>query len=662
MNSNTVKRKLSKTAYGIWLLIGIVFAMSLGAMIVSKSASMDPFLDIGHFCEMSPENCNRAGFQIGYKNPDDPYLTVLEENGYVVWSGIQKAAWKNWSIEVSDLNRDTMSWEVEAYNENLIVGSQTYELQEGKNRLVWDGEEFTSLVIKINNQADLTYRIDEVIFSEYPITVTMREYLSAVVGCFLIYLILFFMGVQIWKKRPLKEKECFLDYARQSLFTICYQKLHCCKDSLFIRKSKEIQILCIFLWITFYNIMNAINVRNSVGTWHYVINLAAMLMIALTIKVEEKMKFQKNSLSYAWVAFWGMVCISDFFVTKLWGGVGYLYIFVAGYLYFLWNNQKRPEQLLESISIAVHLSFVTSVIFCFFTRPFHMVSSYNGISNNSNAFAVYLILVAGVCLSSLENVLRQKKMDMKLLLLTMELIEIIFFLWKAQGRTAILTVFTMGLVWIMGLFLERKKYCYGRKKILILIISVIILFIPISAVSEWSIANIPNKLHTEIIFPEEEYLLNSSEQVGIAGGKVYAAEKKIEQRFQAKSLDGFLAGRLTIWKTYLKNMNLFGHYDCLKISGVWVTAHNSILTVGYQYGVFAIVPYLILWIACCVRALRLYRKKEWKYHLLPLLICIGYCMVAFVDAQENPWRNSLWIVAYLVIGVLFDNRLNKEEE
>ncbi|MGN0291254.1 MAG: hypothetical protein ACI4C5_04925, partial [Lachnospiraceae bacterium] len=197
MNSNTVKRKLSKTAYGIWLLIGIVFAMSLGAMIVSKSASMDPFLDIGHFCEMSPESCNRAGVQIGYKNPDDPYLTVLAENGYFVWYGIEKTAWKNWSIEVSDLNRDTMSWEVDVYNENLIVGSQTYELQEGKNRLVWDGEEFTSLVIKINNQADLTYRIDEIIFSEYPITVTIREYLSVVIGCFLIYLILFFMGVKI---------------------------------------------------------------------------------------------------------------------------------------------------------------------------------------------------------------------------------------------------------------------------------------------------------------------------------------------------------------------------------------------------------------------------------------------------------------------------------
>lgn len=85
---------------------------------------------------------------------------------------------------------------------------------------------------------------------------------------------------------------------------------------------------------------------------------------------------------------------------------------------------------------------------------------------------------------------------------------------------------------------------------------------------------------------------------------VYAAEREdmsqTSQRIRQKllnsnSINGLFSGRLYHYSTYLSQMNLFGHTKRATVYGSNInSAHNGVLAYAHMYGVYIIVPYIMM--------------------------------------------------------------------
>ncbi len=111
-----------------------------------------------------------------------------------------------------------------------------------------------------------------------------------------------------------------------------------------------------------------------------------------------------------------------------------------------------------------------------------------------------------------------------------------------------------------------------------------------------------------------------------------------------KTADGFSTGRLSVWKAYAKDLNLFGHESIpeVYVSSIFYknirSTHMTLLQIAYESGIFAAVCYLALNIASGIFALIYgFKHKAERYALFPLIIITSFgalyllesCRVAF---------------------------------
>ena len=140
---------------------------------------------------------------------------------------------------------------------------------------------------------------------------------------------------------------------------------------------------------------------------------------------------------------------------------------------------------------------------------------------------------------------------------------------------------------------------------------------------------------------------------------VYAGQISVEQVERYNKLDTYASGRLTIWKTYLQNMNLWGHSGdatvCERNGNVRMGAHNMLLTIGYRYGVFTVIPYTVVIVYMLIYGFR-YMSKSVRtagaYSLVPFLCAVACIIEAMLDNMEQPMRYSPWFVLYFLMGFI----------
>ena len=99
-------------------------------------------------------------------------------------------------------------------------------------------------------------------------------------------------------------------------------------------------------------------------------------------------------------------------------------------------------------------------------------------------------------------------------------------------------------------------------------------------------------------------------------------------------------------------MNLFGHEKNPKLWGKRRLPHNAFLGIAYRYGVFAVVPYILMLGALLVRTFR-YGNKKVKYAGMPFLICLISILMSMTDNVEQPFVWLPWIALYLMMGIVF---------
>lgn len=159
------------------------------------------------------------------------------------------------------------------------------------------------------------------------------------------------------------------------------------------------------------------------------------------------------------------------------------------------------------------------------------------------------------------------------------------------------------------------------KKTMIAVMCFVICYIPVSMGLQWGITNISEAIGTQIVYPVDYEYASVRDLDDLTGTiHVYAAEREdmsqTSQRIRQKllnsnSINGLFSGRLYHYSTYLSQMNLFGHTKRATVYGSNInSAHNGVLAYAHMYGVYIIVPYIMMFVGYFSRAVRYCKSAE----------------------------------------------------
>lgn len=674
-----------------WFLTGLVLAYIVAASIASRGVYPDCFYNCG-VVEEIPDNLINAWINgLAYENPGDNFLTVTDENA-ALYIYVTKKKWNYIIIELQHLNKKKMDISLLACDENWNIDKvQPLQLQSGKNILEYHLPKCKNVIIAIDHQIGTKFQITQVQFREKLITVSKK---AAAIGGFVSFIV--YLGISIaysFLKRK-KKIDIFrpVKIAFRSIFEI-YMKCLCQITNFLWKKigthirnqnsviKRWIRIYSLGIWLLVEIFIRGYGLRSKIIPFHYIAAIVVLTLFLITALEEPWKKVSWKNPVYNWFLLSILMTISGLFASKKWPCTGILFLTVYGLWFMVWNHMRFPEIILADIIFALKLVFWITLIISAFGREYTPNMSYSGIYINRNVYSIFLIMILAANLSQLQNILLvDKYYTIKSIALCAETSLLFFLLFRTQSRGGVISAFAL-LCMLAFNFKQVKDRQKIKYKVLI-VLQIFLFCIPVSYGTEKAILSIQAHFLPRLAYPitansceydkipflaSDECARAASLSIWDIPGErhdttdfVYAAEtaNHLIQPFYAKTLDSFSSGRISIWKAYLRTLNLWGHYNKEKINGISSHAHNGLIHIAYLYGIFSVIPYCAMWLSLFLRGTALARQQH-LYHSFPILLAVGFFCYSMVDALEEPFSNEYWIIMYLVIGFLFPNKHNE---
>ena len=169
--------------------------------------------------------------------------------------------------------------------------------------------------------------------------------------------------------------------------------------------------------------------------------------------------------------------------------------------------------------------------------------------------------------------------------------------------------------------------------------------------------NMAEILGTVVSIPGDNYELQNqrgpvSMIVQAADNRKIAVFERISQKFLSNNISTSLSGRDTIWINYIQHLNLFGHKHYLECSGVTIEAHNNLLQMMHIYGVFVLLPYVVMFYYTVKESMR----NLWNGQEMSMIVAgavMNFHVIGIAEAVTTPYSFASWLTYYLVIGSLF---------
>lgn len=416
-----------------------------------------------------------------------------------------------------------------------------------------------------------------------------------------------------------------------------------------------------------------------------IILMLIIALLSLDRKLERK-PWRKN-MCVAWFGMCIVFTISDIFVSKKACGLGIILAFVFTGVFFVWQNHSRKDLLWKSLKDAVKWCFLLMTVISFLFRPFFEGGRYAGIFTNPNTFGLYLYVIFAIYMSDFDWNVEIGKSFKKSLPNYLQLALVIFFLSVSQARTAMLAICAIIVLWIllriyMGHKAKRHK---NYLKALALLVVITAACYPLLYAG---VRNLPNIVGHPIMFEEDVLYLSNGEKIEDIGEKVLAEsdaiehvqvpvpteKKKLEDNSIwgriVKSLDSnetlnkISSGRITIYKAYMKKLNIKGHKRVtLNINGKKVShAHNNWLQFAYTYGVIGMLFYTVITILSITRSIKFYltnRRRNATYAFLIPAVCVGFVVASVTECLFLPFEVFPAFMYWFAFGDLFEIKMEE---
>lgn len=656
----------------VWLLGGVLFAFVAASTAATGSFHPECFYNGGEIDEIFPLTLQSEWAGLSYQNATDDFFTVTEDVAaeYLTVTGRK---WKYALTEISHLNTDRLILDLSACDEGWnVIKTQRIEVKGGKEIFELKLPKCKNLIVGINDQKGVQFRFDGFQLRRKLNYIDKKKTAFAGILALLAYTCITIIIIVLRRKQQIDLLLLFRKAERKCIF--CYLKavrktadaIYGIKVKLIRSDSKKIgsaiRITALAAWILAEIFMRGYGLRTKVIPFHYLAAILVLFLFAVTSLEEQPKKQAWNHLLFrAWFRYSVLITISGMIVQKKWPCVGLLFLLVYTVWFWIWGGTKEPYRILADISYALKIVFWLTTIISVFARPYNPQLPYSGIYNNQNVFVSFLIMLLAVDLSQAWNVLYKKEKNSILqFFLSMELCLIFFFLLRTRSRGGMLTGMVLLLLCLFRWRRENRKY---RKKKLLFALQTVILLLPVSYAAEHTLLFVqsvfPDRIEYAAREPEEDRVFEDSYP---GGETVYAADGEygLITELKAKSLDGIASGRFTLWKSYIRKLNLWGHFNKEQVNGVATHSHNAFSYVAYLYGILALLPYIAMW--CMIFSFGVqYAKDAGIYGFLPLALTSGFFIQAMTDTLEGPFSMESWIIVYIVIGILFGLNSKKEE-
>lgn len=406
--------------------------------------------------------------------------------------------------------------------------------------------------------------------------------------------------------------------------------------------------------------------------------LFGYILIHTFIGVIIEKNYPKLNVKFA--AMWTLMLLLMIFSRSdyLWP----LTYFVMFGCFYLTNYSKAEEEdLFQGLLDGAILAFFLMQGWCFVFRPFDNGDMrYVGIYTNCNINALFYLEVLVAIFAKIIYVNRRKSNKWIKAFYWLGAGVLYSFLFLTIGRTAWLTAFVLGLIFLGGLNLVQNRKRFVVNGVILVLCACITFPVVFGAVrylppvfhhpvwhfGEWN----ESKVHSWDEWDSEKYV-DLHEFLDEALGRItdtieeFLAESPFAMNVKAggwkndlnttpllddsQPTNGLLV-RKTIYRTYFDNLNLFGHpYDeqgFQMFSWYWIGhAHNIYLQYGTDFGVIVIALFVILILWAGVNLVSKIGKECREQE-------IGYLMFLLVPAVFGLLEYS-WGVGSITILLLF---------
>ena len=700
----------------ILVMIGVVFSLSASAAHLTGSNGLNSLYNAGKVLDVPRSASHHFTTEGGYSDINRNW--VIEKNKFVklINFGKIQSVYNYLYVEVSNLE-DEMEWVVNysdmVKDETLFLATEKYILKNGMNRLDIPDVKFSMLEIRIVEQQGLTFRVDMMQMRENPIIenfvprMLKRMVFFGAIYTAVVLALLYLVKKMKWKLNFSKPID-MLQWLYMKVGDVALKVA-----SIVPSKISEISTSLFWLVIIVYYNLRGTNTLVRQTHIQRTITISIILLCIAIFSLRKKLKriSWNTILVKVWLVLAVMMIISDIVVKKTIMYQGLVMLLVFGFLIFVWNNMERPVAMIESFMRAIHIYFIAVTIFCLVCRP-DIFPRYLGAFMNPVTFGTYATIIAAVALVCLDNLVDKEQFGKIGFFYAIEFCVSMVFVWKTSSRTSLFP-----MVVIMGFILIKHIIAWKRqgknKAFLQTLLVILILAGPITIAMGWGLQNIPHMLNTKIsfegdIYKEESVKGESSKSVivkpvqansvqtlstktlstktlstktplvmdvvrvedtrPVADNSVAVSavptstqgERRIWDKFTSGSLEDFTSGRTLLWQAYLREMNLFGHNNMAVVSGKRKNAHSAIFMIPHRYGVFTIIPYIIMLAIVLKKSLKYMYKvskdNKQEYALFPLAITMIFFSTGLFDVAEYLYSSLIWVLFYWVMGFFFMGR------
>lgn len=640
-------------------LFGLMVCVIITLMCLTKSINLNCFYDVGEIYDVGKTDLTFVGNNWVFDSRTG-CISILEDiSNHIFAVTVQQKNWNYLYLELDELEEES-DWDIQFLNADYeATGVISQPVKNGLNILELPKEEIYAINIVITNQKGLTFSIPKMQFRERQQTFGWKEFWMVFAVVSVLYLIIIQLYRRFWKRKKTEQPKGLWIEEVQKIYSSILNQGACLRQKVSCKAIVRIRTFLFFVCYMILYLMVTLRWRWRPVTQNKMVLLLGICLLLIAVLSWEKKNAPvcwKNPLVYAWFIQWVLCIISDFLVKKSFNHTGIFMLAAAGPFFLSWNRMEKPEELLRDLKKALEIFYWLACIFCIVCRPYTAGNRYMGIFNNPNTFAGFLVTVNLVFLDYAETGMGEKNLKYRRMMRDgAGIVSVCFFLLLTQSITGTTVYMLEWLVFLWQVLKNRKEK--SNRKIIILNLGFLILNVVLMVtLGKWCLMKVAGLLNTAVSFPGDLYLLSDNTFLSIY---VYASDEKlpllerISQKFSGNGINFFLSGRDEVWKVYLRQLNLFGHGEWPEVGAMGkMHAHNNLLQMMYDYGVFIALPYLTMVYYSLKYSLKnFFQNREMSLFILGVIL--NFHMIGLTEDVTSPYSFASWLTFYLVIGSLF---------
>lgn len=643
------KRKKGFFSIMLWLCAGIIFSLSVSAMWVSGKWNPDCFWDVGQVYDCwYPEKVLGWG---GTSFDGESNIRIEKEEAQkVIDIGKSDCQWRYLLVELKNIYPEEVLWNVKFFLDDQVVSEQEMQLYHGVNCFELNASGFDKIFITIESQIGSGFSISKMQLYEQAPFYNFKDFafktalLFAAWCCAVLLIGKCVKNLRTDWYRPIE--------GLQNVYRFIWQRIHPREWKIADKMRRRMRRSLFLIMILFANCADLMVGYTKAYPLTAVVTLVCLWGMALvSMNGRPQILNWRCKTVYGWFYFSVTAFISELLIPHRNGYVGVLLLAGFGFIYFVLANTVGWKEFVTDIAIVLEGTFWLSTLFCILCRPYYDKLAYLGPCTNSAVYAMYLVMIFVTLLGKLErqcigHMKKRKK------IITVAGIGVSLRLLYLTNSTASMVAVAVALLCFLYHMCVNIHWSW-RKKMAGVLCGLAVMWLAGTGTT-YLIANVPHLLGTRVVFKNETFVVSDREsQKNLS---LQAAQQRQPVKYQIQEawdrLDFVSSARLTFWKDYLREMNLWGHPDKPMIRNKRENPHNGVVAAGYRYGIAAVIPYCMMIIGAFGVSWNRGKRNKEKGFLLS-----GYMMTIMVmcmfDNVEMPLRWLLWFLLYLLIGCVF---------